>query len=79
MIPAEPMKDPRSGPHNLSMFIGEYTDPQGSRRGFGALLIGYYEKERLIYAGKVGTGFDERTLADLSRRPAAGHVVGPLP
>ena len=51
--------------------IGGYTDPQGSRSGFGALLIGYYGKERLIYAGKVGTGFDERTLADLHERLAA--------
>lgn len=51
--------------------IGGYTDPQGSRSGFGALLIGYYEKERLVYAGKVGTGFDERMLADLHERLAA--------
>jgi len=51
--------------------IGGYTEPGGSRSGFGALLIGYYEKERLIYAGKVGTGFDERTLTDLHERLAA--------
>lgn len=48
--------------------IGGYTDPAGSREGFGALLIGYYEDGRLRYAGKVGTGFDERTLRDLSAR-----------
>ena len=48
--------------------IGGYTDPQGSRRGLGALLIGYYDdKGRLTYAGKVGTGFDEATLASLQR------------
>jgi bifunctional non-homologous end joining protein LigD len=45
--------------------IGGYTDPAGSREGFGALLIGYYEDGELHYAGKVGTGFDERTLRDL--------------
>jgi len=46
--------------------IGGYTDPQGSRAGFGALLIGYYDAAgRLVYAGKVGTGFDNATLATL--------------
>jgi bifunctional non-homologous end joining protein LigD len=45
--------------------IGGYTDPSGSRTGFGALLIGYYEGDDLISAGKVGTGFDDRTLKDL--------------
>jgi len=46
--------------------IGGYTDPQGSRVGFGALLIGYYDAGgRLVYAGKVGTGFDSSTLATL--------------
>jgi bifunctional non-homologous end joining protein LigD len=46
--------------------IGGYTDPQGSRAGFGALLVGYYDPGgRLVYAGKVGTGFDQATLASL--------------
>jgi DNA ligase D-like protein (predicted ligase) len=46
--------------------IGGYTDPRGSRAGFGALLLGYYDADgRLVYAGKVGTGFDQRTLDDL--------------
>jgi bifunctional non-homologous end joining protein LigD len=46
--------------------IAGYTDPQGSREGFGALLIGYYDAAgRLAYAGKVGTGFDGSTLASL--------------
>jgi bifunctional non-homologous end joining protein LigD len=48
--------------------IGGYTDAGGSREGFGALLIGYYEDGKLRYAGKVGTGFDERTLRDLAAR-----------
>jgi bifunctional non-homologous end joining protein LigD len=46
--------------------IGGYTDPAGSRAGFGALLIGYYEHGRLRYAGKVGTGYSAATLHDLS-------------
>lgn len=46
--------------------IGGYTDPQGSRAGFGALLIGYYDaQDQLVYAGKVGTGFDTSTLGTL--------------
>ena len=45
--------------------IGGYTDPQRSRVGFGALLVGYYEGNELRYAGKVGTGFNEATLRSL--------------
>ncbi|MBI1849472.1 MAG: DNA ligase D [Planctomycetes bacterium] len=49
--------------------IGAYTDPRGSRVGLGALLIGVYDGQaRLQYAGKVGTGFDRRTLANIHRR-----------
>ena len=51
--------------------IGGYTDPSGSRIGFGALLLGYYEGNHLISAGKVGTGFDDRTLRDLGDRLAS--------
>jgi bifunctional non-homologous end joining protein LigD len=48
--------------------IGGFTDPQGTRTGLGALLLGYYDGDgRLTYAGKVGTGFDEATLASLRR------------
>jgi DNA ligase D-like protein (predicted ligase) len=42
--------------------IGGYTEPQNRRLGFGAILIGYYRNDTLVYAGKVGTGFDEATL-----------------
>lgn len=45
--------------------IGGYTEPQGSRKGFGSLLIGFYEEGGLHYAGKVGTGFNNEILADL--------------
>jgi bifunctional non-homologous end joining protein LigD len=48
--------------------IGGYTEPRGSRSGFGALLVGYYEGKDLRYAGKVGTGFNERTLEHLHRK-----------
>jgi DNA ligase D-like protein (predicted ligase) len=52
--------------------IGGFTDPQGSRTGFGALLLGYYDPGgRLVYAGKVGTGFDNQTLRSLHDRLAA--------
>ena len=47
------------------MVIGGYTDPEGSRQGFGALLMGVYEEGALKYSGKVGTGFDDKTLAGL--------------
>ena len=48
--------------------IGGYTDPEGSRVGLGALLAGVYEKGRLVYAGKIGTGFAEKTLRELTSR-----------
>jgi DNA ligase D-like protein (predicted ligase) len=48
--------------------IGGYTQPGGSRTNFGALLLGYYDKEKLLYAGKVGTGFNEAILADLGKK-----------
>jgi bifunctional non-homologous end joining protein LigD len=46
--------------------IGGFTKPSGSRKHFGALLLGYYDNNHdLIYAGRVGTGFDERALSSL--------------
>jgi bifunctional non-homologous end joining protein LigD len=49
--------------------IGGYTEPGGSRQGFGALLVGYHEPSgKLSYAGKVGTGFDAALLKRLSRK-----------
>jgi bifunctional non-homologous end joining protein LigD len=44
-----------------------YTAPHGHRRYFGSLLLGAYDDGVLRYVGKVGTGFDERTLASLFR------------
>ena len=45
--------------------IAGYTKPAGSRKYFGALLLGAYQRGRLRYVGKVGTGFDGKTLAAL--------------
>jgi len=45
-----------------------YTSPEGARKYFGALLLGAYEHGKLHYVGKVGTGFDARTLAALYQR-----------
>ena len=53
--------------HGQELVIGGWTAPKGSRRHLGALLVGYHDKGRLRYAGKVGTGFDQRTLEHLSR------------
>jgi bifunctional non-homologous end joining protein LigD len=53
-----------------------WTDPTGSRIGFGALLVGYYDEGgTLHYAGKVGTGFDDKTLKDLHQRLAATEIA----
>ena len=61
------------------MVIGGFTEPQGSRDSFGALLLGYWEGDDLVYAGKVGTGF---TRADAPRTVqglvGAGTGVEPL-
>ncbi|MGQ3088725.1 DNA ligase D, partial [Flavobacterium sp.] len=47
------------------MVIGGFTEPKGSRSGFGSLLLGYYEDGKLQYSGKVGTGFNEDSLKDM--------------
>lgn len=51
--------------HEQEFVIGGYTEPRGGRACFGALLLGYYRSRRLIYAGRVGTGFSEEALARL--------------
>ena len=48
--------------------IGGFTPPAGSRQHFGALLLGAYEKGKLRYVGKVGTGFNHETLTTLSQK-----------
>ena len=56
--------------HGQELVVGGWTAPKGSRQHLGALLVGYYEKGRLRYAGKVGTGFDQPTLERLGRKLA---------
>jgi ATP-dependent DNA ligase len=66
----------RRSPHWLKMkceasqelVVGGFTDPQGARVGLGALLVGYYDGEDFVFAGKIGTGFDTKLLLDLRRR-----------
>ena len=48
--------------------IGGFTDPEGSRQGIGALLVGHYEQGALRFAGKVGTGFTVKSAQDLRQR-----------
>ena len=45
--------------------IGGFTDPQGARVGLGSLLVGYYDGDEFVFAGKVGTGFDTKLLTEL--------------
>jgi DNA ligase D-like protein (predicted ligase) len=68
--------------------IGGYTEPAGSRQYLGALLVGYYDGDDLLYAGKVGTGFNTETLrrlGEMLRRleqresPFAPGSVKPVP
>jgi len=48
--------------------VGGYTSPQGSRTRFGALHVGVYERDALVYVGRVGTGFDGATLDAIWQR-----------
>ena len=48
--------------------IGGYTPPQGARKHFGAILVGYYGENQLRFAGKVGTGFTSKTLPMLHKK-----------
>jgi ATP-dependent DNA ligase len=50
------------------LVVGGFTDPQGARAGLGALLVGYYDGDDFVFAGKLGTGFDTKLLLDLRRR-----------
>ncbi|HEU0091107.1 MAG TPA: ATP-dependent DNA ligase [Vicinamibacteria bacterium] len=75
----------RRSPHWLKMkceatqelVVGGFTDPQGTRVGLGALLVGYHEGEDLVFAGKIGTGFDTKMLRDLRARLDALEIPAP--
>ncbi|MDI6853218.1 MAG: DNA ligase D [Deltaproteobacteria bacterium] len=56
--------------------VGGYTDPSGSRPGFGALVLGYYDDQgRLVYCGRVGTGFTQKLLQQILKELKARHQV----
>ena len=48
--------------------VGGFTEPKGKRQGLGALLVGYYEGDDFVFAGKIGTGFDTKMLLDLRKQ-----------
>jgi bifunctional non-homologous end joining protein LigD len=55
--------------------VGGFTDPQGGRVGLGALLVGYFEGDDFVFAGKVGTGFDTKLLMELRTRLDALEIA----
>ena len=57
--------------------VGGFTDPQRTRVGLGALLVGYYQGDDFVFAGKVGTGFDRKLLLDLRERLDATEIPKP--
>ena len=59
------------------LVVGGFTDPQGARVGLGALLVGYYQKDAFVFAGKIGTGFDTKMLLDLRARLDAIEIPAP--
>jgi bifunctional non-homologous end joining protein LigD len=75
----------RRSPHWLKMkceatqelVVGGFTDPQRSRVGLGALLVGYFEGRDFVFAGKVGTGFDTKRLLDLRARLDSLEIPAP--
>ncbi|MGA2654904.1 MAG: DNA ligase D, partial [Gammaproteobacteria bacterium] len=54
--------------HEEEFVIAGFTQPSGSRKYFGALVLGYYQNKQLIYCGHVGTGFNQSTLEDLFKK-----------
>ena len=54
--------------HSAEFVVGGYTLGRGARAPLGALLLGYWEHGRLHYAGHVGSGLDDATLAQLKQR-----------
>ncbi|HEV7684909.1 MAG TPA: RNA ligase family protein [Pyrinomonadaceae bacterium] len=60
------------------LVVGGFTDPQGKRVGLGALLVGYYEGDELVFAGKIGTGFNTELLLDLRAKLDRLEIDKPL-
>jgi bifunctional non-homologous end joining protein LigD len=75
----------RRSPHWLKMkceatqelVVGGFTDPQGGRVGLGSLLVGYFERDDFVFAGRVGTGFNTKLLLDLRARLDAIEIPKP--
>ena len=75
----------RRSPHWLKMkceatqelVVGGFTDPQGSRVGLGALLVGYFDGDDFVFAGKIGTGFDTKLLLELRARLDVTEIPAP--
>ena len=75
----------RRSPHWLKMkceatqelVVGGFTDPQGARVGLGALLVGYFEGDDFVFAGKIGTGFDTKLLLTLRARLDRLEIAAP--
>jgi bifunctional non-homologous end joining protein LigD len=75
----------RRSPHWLKMkceatqelVVGGFTEPLGKRVGLGALLVGYYEHDDFVFAGKIGTGFDTRLLLSLRARLDGLEIPAP--
>lgn len=75
----------RRSPHWLKMkceatqelVVGGFTEPQGTRVGLGALLVGYFEGDDFVFAGKLGTGFDTKLLRELRARLDALEIPKP--
>lgn len=59
-----------------SFVVGGFTDAQGSRVGLGALLVGYFDGNDFVFAGKVGTGFDTKLLTELRARLDGMEIAG---
>jgi bifunctional non-homologous end joining protein LigD len=75
----------RRSPHWLKMkceatqdlVVGGFTDPQGRRVGLGALLVGHFEGDDFVFAGRIGTGFDTKLLTALRARLDALEIPKP--
>jgi bifunctional non-homologous end joining protein LigD len=75
----------RRSPHWLKMkceasqelVVGGFTEPQGKRVGLGALLVGYFEGDDLVFAGKVGTGLGGAQLRAMRARLDALEIEAP--
>ena len=59
------------------LVVGGFTDPEGARVGLGALLVGYFDKDDFVFAGKIGTGFNTKLLLDLRQRLDGLEIAKP--